>query len=80
MMDARVWTTDEIRALGVRTDLVTAASILGIGRTKAYELARSGTFPVPTLALGARYVVPVTPLLRLLGVEDKSATFQMGKS
>jgi hypothetical protein len=70
---ARTWTLEEVRALGVRTDLVTAASVLGIGRTSAHELARAGTFPVPVLRLGRRYVVPVAPLLRLLGVDDGQA-------
>lgn len=67
-MSARVWSAEEVVALGVRTDLVTAASVLGIGRTVAHEHARRGTFPVPVLRVGARYVVPVAPLLALLGI------------
>jgi excisionase family DNA binding protein len=67
-VNARTWTPQEVRALGVRTDLVTAASVLGVSRTTAYELARAGTFPVTTLAIGRRYVVPVAGLLELLGV------------
>ncbi len=62
----RKWTADEVRALGARTDLVTAASVLGIGRTKAHELARVDALGVPVLRLGTRYVVPVAPLLALL--------------
>ena len=59
---------DEIRALGAATDLVTAASVLRIGRTKAYQLARTNTFPVPVIRIGHRqYLVAVTHLLRLLG-------------
>ena len=42
-----------------------AASILGIGRSSAYALARSGE--LPTLRLGRRLVVPVAGLRRLLG-------------
>ncbi len=72
-MSSRVWTAEEVIALGVRTDLVTAASVLGIGRTVAHELARRGTFPVPVLRLGARYVVPVAPLLALLGLSPALA-------
>ncbi len=72
-MTGRAWTAEEVVALGVRTDLVTAASILGIGRTVAHELARRGTFPVPVLRLGARYVVPVAPLLALLGITQEPA-------
>jgi len=53
----RVWTVAAIRALGMTTDIETAASILGFGRTKAYELAKRGQFPVPTLRIGRRYLV-----------------------
>ncbi len=70
-MTAHVWTAEEVRALGVRTDLVTAASVLGLGRTAAHEHARRGTFPVPVLRLGVRYVVPVAPLLELLGIASE---------
>jgi predicted site-specific integrase-resolvase len=64
------WSPDQIRALGVTTDIVTAGSVLGIGRTTAYRLARSGTFPVPVLKIGNRYLVPITHLLRAVGIED----------
>jgi hypothetical protein len=69
----RVWTADEVRALGVSTDVTTAAEILGIGRTAAYEAARTGTFPVPVVRFGSRFVVPVTPLLRLLGIDGEQS-------
>jgi hypothetical protein len=45
----------------------TAAAIVGIRRTKAYELARAGEFPVTVLRIGRRYVVPVPAILTLLG-------------
>lgn len=70
-MTARVWTVEEVRALGVRTDLSTAGSVLGVGRTAAYEMARTGTWPTPLLRLGARYVVPVAGLLGALGLQDQ---------
>jgi hypothetical protein len=63
------WTIESIRGLGMTTDVETAASILGFGRTKAYELAKSGDFPVRLLRIGRRYVVPVPAILRLLGAE-----------
>lgn len=66
----RGWTADEVRALGVTTDLVTAGSILRIGRTRAFELAQAGQFPVPVICTGTRYVVPTAPLLALLGLVD----------
>jgi hypothetical protein len=63
-----VWTAEMVRELGLTTDVVTAGAILGIGRTKAYLLARAGTFPVPVVLIGERsYVVPTEPLLAFLG-------------
>lgn len=49
------------------TDLETAAEIIGIGRTLAYELVKNRAFPVRLLRLGRRVVVPVPDLLRYLG-------------
>ncbi len=66
-----IWTADKLRALGVRTDLVTAADVLGIGRTAGYELARAGRFPAPVLRLGNRYVVPTAGLLKVLDVDPE---------
>ena len=64
------WSPEQTRALGVTTDIVTAGAVLGIGRTTAYRLARSGQFPVPVLKIGDRYLVPVAHLLRAVGIED----------
>jgi hypothetical protein len=64
-----VWTVDAIRDLGSVTTIETAGAILGVGRTKAYELARTGSFPVPVIRVGRSYRVPVPPLLALLGAE-----------
>lgn len=66
----KAWTVHEIRSLGVRTDLVTAAEILGIGRTAAHEMARRNEFPVPVLRIGRKYSVPVAPLLELLHIDQ----------
>lgn len=63
----RAWTPDEVRALGMTTSLETAAEIIGIGRTLAYELVKNKTFPVRLLRLGRRVVVPIPDLLRYLG-------------
>jgi Helix-turn-helix domain len=60
------WTADAVRQLGMITDLETASAILGIGRTKASELARNSEFPVKILRIGRRYVVPVPALMALL--------------
>jgi hypothetical protein len=64
------WSVERVRALGVTTDLVTAAAALGIGRTTAYTLARAGRFPVPVMKAGARYLVGVGHLLQAVGVES----------
>jgi len=71
MSDHRVqpWTVEAIRSLGATTDVETAAAILGIGRTKAYELAKASRFPVRLLRIGRRYVVPIPALLDVLGAE-----------
>ncbi|MBF6557037.1 MAG: DNA-binding protein [Acidimicrobiales bacterium] len=42
-----------------------AGAILGLCRNSAYSAASSGQ--IPTIALGARLVVPVAPLRRMLG-------------
>ena len=65
----RVWSLAEVHALGSGTDIETAASVLSIGRTKAYELAKDGEFPVRLTRVGRRYLVPVAGILRLLGTE-----------
>jgi hypothetical protein len=64
----RVWTPEAVQQLGMTTDVETAAAILGIGRTLAFELARTGQFPVRLLRMGRRIVVPVADLLAYLGV------------
>ena len=64
-----IWTIDAVRNLGATTDIETAGAILGIGRSKSYELARRGEFPVRVLRIGRRYLVPIPSILALLGVE-----------
>lgn len=70
--DRQVWSEDQVRGLGVATDLVTAAAILGIGRTTAHALVRADRFPVPVIRVGRRYRVPVAPILRLLAIPAES--------
>jgi len=55
--------------LGITTNVETAGSVLGIGRSKAYEMAKADEFPVRLVRIGRRYVVPVAAILRLLGAE-----------
>jgi hypothetical protein len=68
MTDHTTWTPLAVRALGVRTDLPTAASVLGISRSTAYDLVRTGEFPIPVLRFGTRIIVPVAGLLTALSV------------
>ncbi len=49
-----------------------AAALLGIGRSAAYEAARSGQ--LPTIRIGKRVLVPVAALERLLAVNELKAT------
>ncbi len=62
-------TLGELMALPAVTDLPTAARALGIGRTKAYELARRDQFACRVLRIGNSYRVPATELLRCLGID-----------
>lgn len=47
-----------------------AGDVLGLGRNKAYELARQGEFPVRVLKIGSRYRVSRADLERYLGITD----------
>lgn len=67
------WTLDAIHELGVATDVETAGAILGIGRTKAYQLAKAGEFPVVIIRVGRRYVVPIGAILTLLRAPAENA-------
>ncbi|MEU4643672.1 helix-turn-helix domain-containing protein [Micromonospora sp. NPDC023814] len=62
---------DELLQLPAMVDLATAARALGVGRTKAYELAKSGTFPCPVLRIGNTYRVRTADLLNLVGIEPQ---------
>jgi predicted DNA-binding transcriptional regulator AlpA len=61
-------TQEQILALPPVVDVPTAAAVLGVGRTAAYELIRSGEWPTPVLRLGTLIRVPTAPLLELVGV------------
>ncbi|MER6007967.1 helix-turn-helix domain-containing protein [Nonomuraea angiospora] len=50
--------------------VVEAGRMLGMGRTKAYRLARAGQFPCPILRIGGRYTVPLRGVHALLGYGD----------
>jgi predicted DNA-binding transcriptional regulator AlpA len=59
---------DDLASLPPTLDLLTAAQILGIGRTAAYALVRDGRWPTPVIRAGRLIRVPTAPLLQLLGL------------
>ena len=61
-------TETDLRSLPPVVDVPTAAAVLGIGKTAAYDLIRSGKWPTPVLRLGKLIRVPSAPLLELLKV------------
>lgn len=60
---------DELLALPTTVSVETAARAIGLGRTRAYELARQGAFPCKVIRVGAKYRVVTVDLRRLLGIE-----------
>ena len=68
---------EDLCRLPVVVDLLTAASVLGIGRTSAYELVRTGRWPTPVLRLGSRIRVPTAALRELLSLSTESAEAQV---
>jgi predicted DNA-binding transcriptional regulator AlpA len=61
-------TEDDVRSLPPVVDVPTAAAVLGIGRSAAYELIRCNQWPTPTLRLGKLIRIPSAPLLELVGL------------
>lgn len=61
-------TESDLRSLPPVVDVPTAAAVLGIGKTAAYDLIRSGKWPTPVLRLGKLIRVPSAPLLELVKV------------
>jgi len=71
----RVWTPDDVKALGVRTTVPIAGEILaGLCKDEAYRSVKRGDFPVPVISCGRRLVVPVAPILELLGIKPDANT------
>ena len=68
---SRSWSAEQVAALPVVVDLVTAGQVLGLGRASAYEAARRGEFPVPVMRVGRRYRVVTAHLRNLLGVHPE---------
>jgi hypothetical protein len=68
--EQRVWTPEDVKALGVRTTVPIAGEIIaGLCKDEAYRSVKRGDFPVPVVKCGRRMVVPVAPILELLGIK-----------
>jgi predicted DNA-binding transcriptional regulator AlpA len=67
-------TATEVRRLPAVVDVVTAAEVLGIGRTVAYELIRTDAFPTPVLRVGHQIKIPTAYLIELLGLSTEPGT------
>jgi hypothetical protein len=48
-----------------------AARAWGVGRARAFELAREGKFPFPVYRLGRSFRVPTAALRRALGLDPE---------
>jgi excisionase family DNA binding protein len=68
---------DDLRQLPVVVDLVTAAAVLGVGRTTAYDMVRTGCWPTPVLRLGNRIRIPTAALRELLNLSTESSELQV---
>lgn len=69
-------TEAELLALPPSVDLATAGRAFRMGRTKSYELAREGRFPVQVLQCGPKFVVPKRAILEALGIDPAAAVSQ----
>ena len=72
MTTGEVMTRDELLGLPPVIDLPTAADILGVSRTSAYELVRVGAWPTPVVRLGRLIRVPTEPLIELVGLHHEA--------
>ncbi|MBB4934378.1 excisionase family DNA binding protein [Lipingzhangella halophila] len=62
-------TPEEVRALPVVLDAVTAGQLLGLGRTSTYRLLETGEFPAPAFRVGAQWRIPTAGVCQLLGLD-----------
>ena len=65
---------NELDELPPVLDVPTAAKVLGIGRSLAYELVRRGEWPTTVLHVGKLIKIPTEPLVRLLGAAPEPSS------
>jgi len=70
-MAIKALSKEQILALPAAVDIPTAGRCFGIGRTRAYEMARSGKFPCPVLPLDREFRVTRAAILAALGIADE---------
>jgi predicted DNA-binding transcriptional regulator AlpA len=58
--------SSEERKVPALLDVSDAAGLLGIGRTLAYELVRTGQWPTPVIRVGRLIRIPSRPLYELI--------------
>lgn len=63
----------ELLALPVAVDLSTANRALLLGRTKGFQLAKTGDYPVPLIRVGKTYRVSRAELLRALAIDPTNS-------
>ena len=61
-------TPDELKGRSTIT-VPESAELLGVSAWAAYEAIKAGEFPLPTIRVGRRIVVPAAPALAALGIE-----------
>ena len=66
--DPQPMSMEDLLALPVSFSIPVAARALGIGQSKAYELARTDRFPCPVRQLGSEWRVTRPDLFRYLGL------------
>jgi hypothetical protein len=59
---------DELLALPVSVDLATAGRAFGLGRTKAFELAKQNEFPCKVIRVGHKYRVSRSAIFAALDI------------
>ncbi|GAA4297789.1 excisionase family DNA binding protein [Actinomadura luteofluorescens] len=63
---------EELAALPTTTTIETAARALGLGRTRAYQLARENRFPCKVIRIGTTYRVITADLQRRLATDTNT--------
>ena len=62
----------DLTALPPLVDVPTAAAVLGIGRTLAYKMVKTGQWPTDVLRMGKLIRIPSAALLRLAEGADSA--------